>query len=64
MDPALEAEAKKCTSLAMLRDAARRIVDFKSTALNSVAHVKIIGGYAVGSFRAYGEEISYVFCCK
>lgn len=40
MDPAFEAEVKKCKNLAKLRDAARRVADFKTTALDSVAHVK------------------------
>ena len=40
MDPTFKAEAKKYNSLAKLRDAARRVVDFKTTALDSVAHVK------------------------
>ena len=40
MDPTFEAEVKKYNSLATLRDAARKVVDFKTTALNSIAHVK------------------------
>ena len=62
MDPTFEAEAKKCNSLAKLRDAARRVVDFKTT---SVAHVKsLLCMYAVEPFRAQGKEILYVFSCK
>ena len=41
MDPAFEAETKKCNSLAMLRDAAKKISSFKTTALDSAVHVRI-----------------------
>ena len=40
IDSAFEAEVKKCKNLVKLCDAARRVADFKTTALDSVAYVK------------------------
>ena len=63
MDPTFEAEAKKCNSLAKLRDAARRVVDFKTTALDSVADVKSLL-CLLNRLELQGKEILYVFSCK
>ena len=39
-DTGFEAEAAKCNSLVALREAAERVPNFRSSALDSVAHVK------------------------
>ena len=39
-DDEFEAETKKCTRLATLRDAAKRQPEFRTAALDSIAHVK------------------------
>ena len=41
-DDEFEAEAKKCTSLTTLRDAAKRQPEFRTAALDSIAHVKLL----------------------
>ena len=58
MDSAFEAEVKKYSSLALLCDVARRVVDFKIAALDNIAHVKSL---LVMLFRAQRKEILYVF---
>lgn len=55
-DPDFESEAAKCNSLASLRDAAERMPNFKSSALDSVAHVKSLLAMLVQRLELKGKK--------
>ena len=58
MDDDFEGEAMKCNSLASLCDAAKRFPDFKSTALDSVAHVKSLLVMLLERLELKGKKFS------
>ena len=58
MDEEFETEAAKCKSLRDLRDCSKRIPDFKSTALDTVAHVKSLLVMLLGRLELKGKKFS------
>ena len=57
-DDEFEAEAKKCTSLATLCDAANRWPEFRTAALDSIAHVKLLLVMLLERLELKGKKFS------
>ena len=57
-DDEFEAEAGKCSSLATLRDAAKRQPEFKLAPLDSIAHVKSLLVMLLGCLELKGKKFS------
>ena len=58
MDQEFEAEAAKCNSLTSLRDAAKQSPEFKTSALDSVAHVKSLLVMLLERLELKGKKFS------
>ena len=56
IDSAFEAEVKKCKNLVKLCDAARRVADFKTTALDNVAYVKSLAVMLLDRLELKGKK--------
>ena len=57
-DTGFEAEAAKCNSLIALREAAERVPNFRSSALDSVAHVKSLLAMLLERLELKGKKFS------
>jgi len=64
MDSTFEAEAKKCNSLAMLRDAAKKFSTFKTTALDSVAREKSLLAMLLDCSKLKGKKFCPTFAAS